>query len=223
MSIIGMYDCDMALYTHVPFNLDLMKLSTYYKRKRDIVSLTSTVDLSKYSKIIYRKDYYDGTFDSEILKNERIEYGGMAFTHNEYKPLPLEIEKLKPDRYIYESMRKKFCINKHTEQLFNQMIRAQHLRLSLDGKTIWKDYASQLDPDASKITYIFHDYNLANIDGAADVIKEILASAATNRDKYIGIKFPIKPNNFNQLIEWTQFNPMSLFYNIEYNHYMLDN
>jgi len=31
MAVIGLYDFDMAKYIHVPFNLELMKLSSYYK------------------------------------------------------------------------------------------------------------------------------------------------------------------------------------------------
>ena len=66
MATIGLYDADMAKYTHVLFNLDLMKLSTYYKNQRHLVQLIPEIDLDKYSKIIYRKDYYDGTF--ELMK-----------------------------------------------------------------------------------------------------------------------------------------------------------
>ena len=36
---VGCYDADMQKYIHVPFNLELMKLSTYYKKKGEIVSL----------------------------------------------------------------------------------------------------------------------------------------------------------------------------------------
>lgn len=222
MSIIGMYDYDMARYTHVPFNLEIMKLSAYYKKKREIVTMAPIVDFNKYTKIIYRKDYYDRYFDSESLSNSKIEYGGYAFSGSTYAPLDKNIESLKPDRYIYESMRKRFCTDKTKERLFNQMMRAQHLRLSLDGKTIWEDYIKQLDPNQPMQTFIFHDYNLADINGAADEIKKIIEGAPGNQDKYVGIKFPIKPHNYTQLMEWTQFLPMSLFYNIEYNHYMTD-
>ena len=37
---VGMYDMDMATYTLVPFNLELMKLSAYYKKKREVVILS---------------------------------------------------------------------------------------------------------------------------------------------------------------------------------------
>ena len=59
MAIIGMYDYDMMHYAPTVFNLDLMKLSTYYKKKRDIVSIMKDLDLNRFSKIYYRKDYYE--------------------------------------------------------------------------------------------------------------------------------------------------------------------
>ena len=37
---VGLYDMDMATYTLVPFNLELMKLSAYYKKKREVVILS---------------------------------------------------------------------------------------------------------------------------------------------------------------------------------------
>ena len=48
MAIIGLYDADMIKYTHVLFNLDLMKLSTYYKNKNHIVQLIPNIDFDKY-------------------------------------------------------------------------------------------------------------------------------------------------------------------------------
>ena len=41
---IGLYDQDMATYTLVPYNLELMKLATYYKNRREIVVLYKTFE-----------------------------------------------------------------------------------------------------------------------------------------------------------------------------------
>ena len=55
---IGLYDADLMIYHSLPVNLELMKLSTYYKvNKRDIVSLTQSFSPDRYSKFIIRKDY----------------------------------------------------------------------------------------------------------------------------------------------------------------------
>ena len=41
---IGLYDDDFMRYAPVCFNLDLMKLSTYYKRKKEVVVLSPTLE-----------------------------------------------------------------------------------------------------------------------------------------------------------------------------------
>ena len=94
MSTVGLFDVDMHKYIHVPFNLELMKLSTYYKKKREIVALAPELDFDKYSKFILRKDFNDGDFPN-LLGADNVEYGGHAFTGELYKPLPEEIERLK--------------------------------------------------------------------------------------------------------------------------------
>ena len=51
--IIGCYDADMSKYIHTPFNLELMKIAGYYKRKREIVLLSPSIELEKASKVFY--------------------------------------------------------------------------------------------------------------------------------------------------------------------------
>lgn len=66
---VGLYDIDFALYTHVVFNLELMKLSTYYKRKREVTVMTPFFEPEKYTTFIVRKDYNDGEFDKKIFES----------------------------------------------------------------------------------------------------------------------------------------------------------
>ena len=221
MATIGLYDADMAKYTHVLFNLDLMKLSTYYKNQRHLVQLIPEIDLDKYSKIIYRKDYYDGTFD-RCITNDKIEYGGRAFSLDRYIPLPEDIERLKGDRYIYERMRPYFSTNKKMTDIFNRMMRAQHIRLSLDGRTIWDKYESQLVDGLHNKTLILHDYDLGQIPDAADVILDLQKSFDTKVRKYVGMKFPVNTYSAADLIKWAQFYPMGQFYYLRYNGVMDD-
>ena len=61
---IGLYDIDLITYFQVAFNLELMKLATYYKRKREIVQLSPIFQPERYTKFIMRKDYYDSNFPS---------------------------------------------------------------------------------------------------------------------------------------------------------------
>ena len=99
---VGIMDADMATYTLVPFNLEVMKLSAYYKKKGEIVVLSPSFTPDRNTKFIYRKDYNDGEFPAGLTRAPNVEYGGLAFSNNIYKPLPAEIERVQPDTHIYE-------------------------------------------------------------------------------------------------------------------------
>lgn len=137
---VGLWDADKTKYPTAPFNLELMKLSSYYKGKREIVSLSPELAPENYSKFLIRKDYNDGRFFPELINYSNVEYGGYAFTNGQYSPLELGIEKQKPDAYLYERMRQNLGLEEYQLVAFDTMLRAQHARLSLDGKTIWKDF-----------------------------------------------------------------------------------
>ena len=98
---IGLFDGDLSLYKNVLFNLELMKLATYYRNQGEIVALSTSLALDKYSKMFYRKDFYDGLFPSDVGVDERLVYGGYAFTNGLYRPMDLAIEKSKPVTSIY--------------------------------------------------------------------------------------------------------------------------
>ena len=57
---IGLYDIDFMTYIHVPFNLTLMKLAAYYKKKREVVVLAPYLEPERYQKMYVVKDYFDG-------------------------------------------------------------------------------------------------------------------------------------------------------------------
>ena len=100
----GLYDGDLQFYPQVPFfNLELMKLSTYYKRRREIVSLSLDFKPNMYSHFIIRQDY---PFNCTYPTYPNIEYGGRAFSSTKYKPLPLEIEVMRPDISLYNKVHK---------------------------------------------------------------------------------------------------------------------
>ena len=95
-------DADLAAYSLVPFNLEVMKLSAYYKKKGEIVILSPSFTPDKNTKFIYRKDYNDGDFPADLTRASNVEYGGLAFSNNIYTPLPIEIERMRPDTEIYQ-------------------------------------------------------------------------------------------------------------------------
>ena len=82
----GLYDGDLPLYDRFPFlNLELMKLATYYKNKREIVSLTQDFMPQKYSHFIVRQDYFNPNVNYPYYKH--VEFGGKAFNGPIYKPM----------------------------------------------------------------------------------------------------------------------------------------
>lgn len=103
---------DNDLYKATPFNLELMKLSTYYKKKRQIVALSPEFKPNYYSNFYLRKDYEDGIYPSRLECFDNVEFGGHGFSGCRYVPLPSEIEICKPDTTIYERVKNNYKAKK---------------------------------------------------------------------------------------------------------------
>lgn len=214
---VAFYDEDMMKYVHVPFNLEIMKMAAYYKKKKEILMFDTKLNIDKYSNYILRKDYYDGTFPSIIAEHqEKIKYGGLAFTNNQYEPMDLVIEKQKPDTSIYAKMKSAFGKTPKLTTIFNQMSAAEHLRLSLDGKTVWKDFEKQFSPTNKTRTIFFHDYDIANIEGSKEIIDYCLNLNKSNYSRAVGLKFPIILFDEQELLKWIDLYPKTLFYSLEF-------
>ena len=213
----GLYDGDLHLYPQVPFfNLELMKYATYYKRKREIVVFTPKFNPSMYSNYLVRQDYPSRRPYSTQYKN--IVYGGRAFDGESYKPLPLDIELCKPDITIYNKLENKVITNNTTKNSFNTMRRAEHLRLSLDGKTINPQWEKQLRKDPERFGVIFHDYDLGAVDGAYELIEHNLPNLIAHKSgARIGMKFPVQTNTEEELLMWLQLLPLNQYYSLQYN------
>ena len=210
----GLYDADLQYYPIPFYNLELMKLSSYYKRKREIVGLSPDFSPNRYNHFIVRQDFYNPNIIS--LKGNNIEYGGRAFDGNKYKPLPMEIEVMPPDISLYSKV--PIPIKKKMPSFFSTMKRAEHIRLSLDGKNIWKDFEKQFRHDINAHGIIFHDYNLNEVNGAADFIIDNLPNWIAHKEgRRIGAKFPIQVNNKEDLCKWLSISPMGTFYSLQHN------
>ena len=209
----GLYDADLSYYPTPFFNLELMKLSSYYKRKREIVGLSPDFSPQRYGHFIIRQDFYNP--DPLILKATNIEYGGRAFDGANYKPLPLEIETMRPDISLYDGI--KLPKRKIEPSIISTMRRAEHVRLSLDGKTIWNQWEKQLRKESGVYGIIFHDYNLNNIENAAVFIKSNLNNWIKSQlGRRVGMKFPIQVNNQKDLYEWLKMMPMGSYYSLHH-------
>lgn len=105
---IGLVDDDLREDYRYP-NLEIMKLSSYYKKNKDIVELVRDYrQYERYSKIILRKNLISNNLPTLFLSRVRgkCEYGGYAFTNGIYVPMDDEIEKSLPDATIYDKINK---------------------------------------------------------------------------------------------------------------------
>lgn len=220
---IGLYDADMAKYTHVPFNLELMKMAAYYKKNREIVTLSPLFSPERYSHFVYRKDYYDGSFDPRLLQFDNIEYGGLAFSNNRYIALPLDIEKQVPNTSIYSRYRKDFATLKQYDRFFGKMADSAHFRLSLDGQTIWDDYEKQICFEDPNFVLFLHDYNLNDIKDSDLAIKDTMKNLKKiGLERALAVKFPIQVNQEKDFFKWLQFLPARSAYTVQYTGIMSD-
>lgn len=216
---IGLYDMDMATYTLVPFNLELMKLSSYYKKNREVVILSPYFTPERHQKFFLRKDFDDGKFPFGLEKVKNLDYGGYAFSKGIYAPLPREIEIMRPDPMIYENMEKTFLSSPSpdSKKIFKNMMEAEHCRISLDGKTIWEDYPKQFKFLKTARNLMFHDYDLGMIDGGFEEVQRLLSRARTDGwATRVGMKFPVTAKTGQDLLNWLTIKPNSTFYSLRY-------
>ena len=217
---IGLYDGDLQKYFHCPFNLELMKIAAYYKNKNQIVSLSPTFAPERYSQFFYRKDYYDGAFPEKLMTSKNVEYGGLAFTQGIYAPMDLTIETTPPDRSIYEKVLKTYFDFKGQEGLRKSYIaltNSQHLRLSLDGKTVWPEFEKQLKDIDSTSAFFFHDTDLGKIENSYEVIQDILKLRKdTILPQRVGMKFNTTINTDDDLIKWSSLYNLNNFFALEF-------
>lgn len=220
---VGIMDADMSAYLLVPFNLEVMKLSAYYKKKGEIVVLSPSFTPHRNTKFIYRKDYDDGDFPRGLTTYGNVEYGGLAFSQNRYQPLPTEIERMKPDTSIYSKMESKILgpATSERRKIYNNMIEAEHCRLSLDGKTIWPEYTKQFKNLKQARNLMFHDYDLGAVDGAFEEVQRLLARARTDGwATRVGMKFPIQVSDGQEFLNWSGLRANSTFFSLRYNGVM---
>ena len=100
---------------------------------------------------------------------------------------------------------------------FGVMKRSEHARLSLDGKTIWKDFEKQLLHEPRTSGIIFHDYNLNEIEGAYDFIKDNLGLWIPYQSRQrIGMKYPVTINKEEDLLKWLTINSTNEYFALDY-------
>ena len=215
----GLYDGDLNSYDKIPFfNLELMKMATYYRHHHEIASLSPSFSPQMYSYFIVRQDYYNSKgYPHTDIPLDRLSFHGRFFDGETYKPLPLDMEICQPDVNLYDKIESEIVHNKTLKNGFSVMRRAEHIRLSLDGKTIWPSFERQLRHDPTHFGLILHDYDLGAINDSLDIVHDILNDLyRSSAFKRIGTKFPVQTNTIDSLLSWLEFNPLQQF-NVQYN------
>lgn len=214
---VGLYDVDFFKYHQVIFNLEIMKMATYFKGKREITMLSPTYSPERYTHFYLRKDFYDGTFPVGLNKYPNLYSGGLAFTGGRYLPLAEEIESCQPDTFVYDKYRHLFLEGaKGHKDAYTSLSNNIHLRLSLDGETIWDKFEKQIPNKKANILFL-HDVDLGKIDGVPEVINYLLTkySKEKNGKAILGVKFPISINGIDDFNFWNQFTFNENFFSLK--------
>ena len=222
---IGLYDVDFFKYHQVMFNLEIMKMATYYKKKREITVLSPTLSPERYSKFILRKDYYDGTFPNGLHRFPNLDYGGFAFSDNVYVPVMEEIEACIPDTYIYDRYKSLFVSgSKEHSNVYTSLVSNIHLRLSLNGESIWDKFEKQIAANNKANICYFHDFDLGAIQDSPEAVKHILNkySKKSTSPALLGTKFPIHCKDFKDFQTWNDFSTTEAFFTLQIDNVLED-
>lgn len=200
--IIGLYDADFDISKPI-FNIDLMKLSTYYKRRGEIVKLSPLFIPDKYTKFIYGKNIVDGHFHKDLVNFDNVERYGYAFHPNKMIPLPPEIECLPADVSIYNGLDAEIKYGV-VNDWFNPQMNGCHVRISADGKTVYPDWGRQINMKRAT-TLICHDKNIGQIENEVATLKAAADRLRVgNRPLYLKAIYPIQIGSFEEYRRWEQ-------------------
>ena len=212
----GLYDVDFFKYHQVMFNLEIMKMATYFKGKREITVLSPTYSPERYTHFYLRKDFYDGTFPAGLNNHANLHYGGLAFNNKIYVPLQEEIEISQPDTYVYDKHKKLFLEGaKMHKSAYTSLLNNIHLRLSLDGRTVWKKFEKQIPNKKANIIF-FHDVDLGKVEGAKEAVSYLLSKYSRENEgtSNIGVKFPITIHGLEDFSFWNQYTFTENFFSL---------
>ena len=92
--------------------------------------------------------------------------------------------------------------------------------MSLDGKTLEPFPYERLQPKHPNV--ILHDYDLASIPNAFELIKDISSSRPSGLPYRIGNKFPINVYSFEELKKWLSILPAAFAFYLQFNGIFTD-
>lgn len=153
-------------------NLEIMKLSSFFKKDKNIVKLILNFsNLDRYSKFYLRKNIGDDDYPSSLIIDNRCEYGGLAFTRNSYVPLDEEIEKSVPDFQIYEKYYSSFNNFKSIKDRKGMLNKSCFIRLFYNDKL--KDYYKNCCTPSYGGSIFIYDMDLFKKTDCIDILDNI--------------------------------------------------
>lgn len=188
---IGLIDWDLLTCSsgRIP-NLDLMKLSTYYKKNREITKLLIDFNnMNLYNKIYLKQDF-SYKYPSDLLVNRNLIFEGMKFSNNIYtSSLSEEIHNSNPDYNLYDNIlnRKLIKFKSEEEDNFKNFLNSNLVRLSFNNKDC--NIKNKIDSNRGNIK--IYDYNALHLND----IEEVLDSFTENSGKKIQFVYPQKVDN----------------------------
>lgn len=159
---IGIFDQDIYLYPSkfIP-SLELMKISAYHKKRKDIVEFCIELkDTDKYDKLyLSRNSLSSKDLPTDFLLKPNIEWVGKGFIGS-YIQLPQEIEEISPDKTLYMNyiQANKNIFSQHTLiNLISNILSPENILLRItNGNNIILDFDKL---NYSNKTIILYDYD----------------------------------------------------------------
>lgn len=159
---IGIFDQDIYLYPSkfIP-SLELMKISAYHKKKKDIVEFCVELkDTDKYDKLyLSRNSLSNKDLPTDFLLKPNIEWVGKGFIGS-YIQLPQEIEETTPDKTLYMNyiQANKNIFSQHTlVNLISNILSPENILLRItNGNNIILDFDKL---NYSNKNIILYDYD----------------------------------------------------------------
>lgn len=164
------------------YDLDIMKLASYYKSKREITKLLlDPMEYTQYTQTFFVKNRFDYKLFSELFKDKRITYRGYAFYGQFLAPLPDDIEKAIPDPSIYDTYLK-FNNNIADRRVptLQAIENSCHARLSKDGTICNTPIENILYRDTDSVC--LYDFNIFDL-------QDLRASIEQIKDKSLKLRF----------------------------------
>lgn len=148
------------------YDLDIMKLASYYKSKKEITKLLLDArEYTQYTKTFFIKNRFDYKVMKTLFKDPRIIYRGYAFSAQEYEPLPDDIERARADISIYDTYLKfndNLADRRIVKLISPMMENSCHARISTDSKTCNVPVERVLYKDSTGLC--LYDYNLFDLE-----------------------------------------------------------